>query len=138
MRSRSSTLRISPHLHPRTILPGIMDELAAELGFNYECASADIDEQAIRHEDPHQLVRQLAAAKADAIASRLASQGTAPSGLLITCDQVVVHRDRILEKPRDEAEVREGCGPHIGLGSEMSFQRRHFRGKLCEVMMGRV
>ncbi|KFM24175.1 Maf-like protein [Auxenochlorella protothecoides] len=85
---------------------GIMDELAAELGFSYECASADIDEQAIRHEDPHQLVRQLAAAKADAIASRLASQGTAPSGLLITCDQVVVHRDRILEKPRDEAEAR--------------------------------
>lgn len=67
-----------------------MDELAAEHGFSYEVAKADIDEKAIRHEDARHLVLRLAHAKAAAIAARLAAAagGAPPSGLLITCDQV--------------------------------------------------
>jgi predicted house-cleaning NTP pyrophosphatase (Maf/HAM1 superfamily) len=76
-----------------------MDELAAQYGFAYEVAKADIDEKAIRHDDAHQLVLQLAHAKAAAIAAKLrGAQGSAGSsgsngsssisGLLVTCDQV--------------------------------------------------
>lgn len=66
-----------------------MDELAAEHGFSYEVAKADIDEKAIRHEDACHLVLRLAHAKAAAIAAKLAvAEGTPLSGLLITCDQV--------------------------------------------------
>ena len=79
-----------------------MDELAAQYGFTYEVAKADIDEKAIRHDDARQLVLQLAHAKAAAIAAKLrAAQGgssgsngsgsSGTSGLLVTCDQVGGH-----------------------------------------------
>lgn len=85
---------------------GIMDELAAEFHFTYEPCSADIDEQAIRHADPAALVTALAKAKAAAIEAKLRSAGHT-DGLLLTCDQVVVHEGEILEKPKDKEEV--GC-----------------------------
>ena len=37
----------------------IMDELAGLYGLAYEVRTADIDEKAIRHDDPHQLVLAL-------------------------------------------------------------------------------
>lgn len=52
----------------------IMDELAAEYGFEYTCEVAGIDEEAIRHPDPAQLVLLLARAKAEAILAKLAAQ----------------------------------------------------------------
>jgi predicted house-cleaning NTP pyrophosphatase (Maf/HAM1 superfamily) len=66
-----------------------MDELAAEHGFSYTVAKADIDEKAIRHEDATHLVLRLAHAKAAAIAAALqAAEGPAArAGLLLTCDQ---------------------------------------------------
>lgn len=58
---------------------------------------------------------QLAHAKAAAIADKLrleaavvgAACAPAPhvDGLLVTCDQVVVHEGNILEKPEDEAQA---------------------------------
>lgn len=50
----------------------IMDELAAEYGFRYTCEVAGIDEEAIRHPEPSQLVLMLARAKAEAILTKLA------------------------------------------------------------------
>ena len=82
----------------------ILDALAESYGFTYEVVKADIDEKAIRQDDPRDLVLALARAKAAAIRERLGGSGDA--GLLITCDQVVVHEGRILEKPEGEAEVR--------------------------------
>ena len=89
---------------------GIMDELASQYGFSYQVAKADIDERAIRHDDPHALVLLLAHAKAAAIRQRLQQQqqqqsiaagdggggvgvggegeGVGLRGLLVTCDQV--------------------------------------------------
>lgn len=95
-----------------------MDELAAEHGFTYEVAKADIDEKAIRHPDPHTLVLRLAHAKAAAVIAKLEAAGGGGSGLLVTCDQVVLHEGLILEKPEDAEEVREG---HLagGLGGWM-------------------
>ena len=56
--------------------------------------SADIDEKAIRHEDPKELVMALAHAKADAILGdpvKRAAMLAGPAGVyLVTCDQVVV------------------------------------------------
>jgi septum formation protein len=83
-----------------------MDELAAQHGFTYEVVTAGIDEKAIREPHPRDLVLKLGHAKAAAIREKLEAEGTA-TGLLITCDQVVVHQERILEKPENEAEVRQ-------------------------------
>ncbi|GLC45070.1 hypothetical protein PLESTB_001465300 [Pleodorina starrii] len=91
----------------------IMDQLSSEHGFSYEVRTADIDEKAIRDPHPETLVRLLARAKKDAIIAKMKAAGEEMHGLLITCDQVVVHEDRILEKPGsvDEAhEYIEGYG----------------------------
>jgi septum formation protein len=81
--------------------------------------SADIDEKSIRFDDPKELVIALAHAKADAIleakrdellAVNQGGQGEQMEGtgkvFLITCDQVVVHKDKILEKPESDEEAR--------------------------------
>ena len=65
-----------------------MDELAQLYKFEYEVQTADIDERAIRSPDPRELVMLLGKAKRDAILQRFPGQ----QGLLITCDQVVVHQ----------------------------------------------
>ena len=87
----------------------LMDELCSEVGdglLQYQVRTADIDEKAIRREKPEDLVTTLALAKAEAIKKKLESEDT-NNTLLITCDQVVVHEGRILEKPESEEEVRE-------------------------------
>jgi septum formation protein len=73
--------------------------------------SADIDEKAIRCVDPKELVLALAHAKADAILGDDAKRGKLleeafRNVYLVTCDQVVVHKGAILEKPESEAEAR--------------------------------
>jgi predicted house-cleaning NTP pyrophosphatase (Maf/HAM1 superfamily) len=93
-----------------------MDELAAQYCFTYEVAKPDIDESAIRHPDAHQLVLLLAHAKAAAIRAKLAATGRADAGLLITCDQVVLHENHILEKPADEAQVSSALAVALGKG----------------------
>lgn len=89
-----------------------MDELCQEVGFKYDVLTADIDEKAIRREDPSELVTLLARAKADAIQGRMEDKEKSKeeNALLITCDQVVVHQGSILEKPVDEQEARKFIG----------------------------
>ena len=86
-----------------------MKGLAQEYGFKYETVTADIDEQALgdRTADPAALVTLLAQAKADAICKKMRDRDANPStGLLITCDQVVVCQDQIREKPTSAQEVQ--------------------------------
>lgn len=73
-----------------------------EMGYEFEVMPAYIDEKAIRHDDPKELVLLLAKAKADALLANI----TEPA-LLITGDQVVAWKGHIREKPRDENEARE-------------------------------
>ncbi|KAF5831991.1 inosine triphosphate pyrophosphatase-like protein [Dunaliella salina] len=76
-------------------------------GYAYETRTADIDEKAIRCEKPGDLVMALAHAKADAIKGKMAATGEDyKTGYLLTCDQVVTHEGRILEKPESEEEAR--------------------------------
>ena len=87
-----------------------MDSLADLYAFRYEVMKADIDEKAIRHDEPRQLVMSLAHAKADALVQQLQAQqqdgvDSSPATYLITCDQVVVHDGQIREKPEDVAEA---------------------------------
>ncbi len=72
-----------------------------ELGYDFEVVTADIDEKAIRFDDPSELTLTLAKAKAEAILPKL----TEPA-ILITSDQVVVCNKIIREKPVDEQEAR--------------------------------
>ena len=76
----------------------------------HSAQTADIDEKAIRCDMPEELVMALARAKAAAIRARMAAGAAEAAGakpaLLITADQVVVHRGVILEKPESAAQAR--------------------------------
>ncbi|OAY69997.1 maf-like protein DDB_G0281937 isoform X2 [Ananas comosus] len=86
-------------------------QILSEMGYDFTIMSADIDEKEIRREKAEDLVMVLAKAKADAIISRLRSNGFNQGGseptLLITADQVVVHGGAIREKPSSAEEARE-------------------------------
>jgi len=83
-----------------------------EMKIKYTTISADIDENAIRFEDPSRLVEALARAKAEAILERIRKAEEEEGAkekrrtLLITCDQVVVFDGKIREKPETEEEAR--------------------------------
>lgn len=94
------------------------------MGIDYVIEKPDIDEKAIRFDDPKELVEALARAKAKAVVEKLAGKGRGARRLLVTCDQVVVHRGMIREKPSSAAEAREfirgyGIDPPSTVGSTM-------------------
>jgi len=73
-----------------------------EMGWDFSVLSADIDERAIRFDDPKVLVLAIANAKAEALKAKISEPA-----ILITADQVVFCNGQILEKPLDEKEARE-------------------------------
>jgi len=70
-------------------------------GYAFGVMTADIDEKAIRDDDPKKLTMALAKAKAEALRSRIKE----PT-LLITADQVVMWNGEILEKPENPEQAR--------------------------------
>ncbi|MEK7496986.1 MAG: Maf family protein [Patescibacteria group bacterium] len=74
-----------------------------KLGLTYEVKPADIDEKAIRDNDPIKLTMTLAKAKADALVSKIKCDEPT---ILITADQVVIYKGELREKPVDEAEAK--------------------------------
>ncbi|GAV60045.1 Maf domain-containing protein [Cephalotus follicularis] len=86
-------------------------QILTEMGYEFIIMTADIDERSIRREKPEELVMALAEAKADAIISKLQSEGQLEDGshatLLITADTVVVYEGVIREKPCSKEEARE-------------------------------
>jgi len=74
-------------------------------GYDFEIIKPKIDEQAIRYNDPRELVVKLAHAKADAILEKL-GENIDPDTIIITSDQVVVCNGEVLEKPKDGQEAR--------------------------------
>jgi len=76
-------------------------ELLREMGYEFEVMPSNIDEKAIRHDNPKELVLALANAKTDALIPKISEPV-----LLITADQVVVWKDEIREKPENEKEAK--------------------------------
>ena len=78
---------------------------------NFEVIKADIDEYSIgdrsvgTDEKTSELVLLLANSKADAIMKNGIPEKLRGQ-LLLTCDQVVTHQNKILEKPKDISEAR--------------------------------
>lgn len=73
-----------------------------EMGIEFEVMPADIDEKAIRHDDPKELVLGIANAKADFLLPKI----TEPA-ILITGDAIVLCAKKVLEKPKTKQEVRD-------------------------------
>ena len=73
-----------------------------DLGFDFEVVAPDIDEKAIRRNDPRELVMAVAQAKADALVAKIKEPA-----IIIASDQVVLFEDKIREKPRDAQEAKE-------------------------------
>ena len=74
-------------------------KLLQQLQLQFEALSPDIDESRLPGESPVDLVERLAIAKARAIAD------TCTDCLVIGSDQVAVHDDEIVGKPRDHADA---------------------------------
>ena len=72
-----------------------------KMGYDFSVMSADIDEKAIRHDDPKVLTLILARAKAAALLPKIDEPA-----ILITADQVGCWRGEIVEKPADADEAR--------------------------------
>ena len=69
------------------------------LGLPYETRPSRIDEKAIRDDDPVQLTRKIAEAKAQRIA------GECPNAVIVSGDAVAAKGQRIFEKPRNKDEA---------------------------------
>lgn len=71
------------------------------LGIAYEVQPANLDEKAIRDEDPEQLTAKLAQAKAATVARSF------PDAIIVSGDAVAAKGGRIFEKPESQAEAAE-------------------------------
>ena len=86
--------------------------LLTEAGYTFLIRKADIDEKAIGErsipgfENAKELVMNLGVAKADAILKKYHDDMEIQNSILITCDQVVLCNNKILEKPVDVMEAR--------------------------------
>ena len=70
------------------------------MGFAFTVISPDIDEKAIRREDPRELVEAIAQAKMDAVLQMIHEDA-----IVITSDQVMVVGGHVREKPRSKEEA---------------------------------
>ena len=75
-------------------------QLLAALGIPFTIDVADIDESRVGDESPAAHVRRLAEEKARAVAAHY------PDDVILAADTIVVHRGRILGKPKDAADAR--------------------------------
>ena len=75
-------------------------KLLKEAGYTFEVMVADIDEDSIRSKDYEELPLILARAKSEKLLKQIKDEV-----LLITCDQVVVCKGELREKPRSQHEL---------------------------------
>lgn len=84
--------------------------LLSDLGVpSFDIVVPDIDEDSIRAPSPTELVLAIGNAKARALLARSEVSPLPPhmgKTLLVCGDSVVKHKDKVLEKPRDEDEAR--------------------------------
>mgnify|MGYP006298970011 CR=1 FL=1 len=73
-------------------------EALEQLGLIFSVISPDIDEKAIRHDDPKQMVRMIAEAKARAVDAQ---------GIIIAGDLFVTMDGNVYEKPENKEEAKQ-------------------------------
>jgi septum formation protein len=78
------------------------------VGIPYETRAANIDEKAIRDDDPTMLTRKLAEAKAWKVA------GECPDAVIVSGDAVAAKDGKIYEKPLDLEEAAKFLGEFSG------------------------
>jgi septum formation protein len=71
------------------------------LGLEYEVSPSRIDEKAIRDDDPLELTRKIAEAKAQKVGNDY------PDGIIVAGDAVAAKEGRIFEKPIDKRQAAE-------------------------------
>jgi len=79
--------------------------------------SPDIDEKAIRHEDPNEMASRICEAKGAALVGRLRGHRQVDdenvSYVLITADQVTTHSGEVHEKPESKEQARTWLKSYI-------------------------
>lgn len=78
--------------------------LLEQAGIAHGVRVSGVDEEAIRHPDPAQLVQHLAQAKAQAVLEGL-GPGDAPWSAVLGCDSVFVVEGEVFGKPRDPEQA---------------------------------
>ncbi|MCP9943102.1 MULTISPECIES: nucleoside triphosphate pyrophosphatase [Synechococcales] len=79
--------------------------LLEQAGIPHRVQVSGVDEAAIQHSDPRQLVQQLARAKAAAVASTVA-EGFGEGAAVLGCDSLLVFEGEVFGKPADAAEAQ--------------------------------
>ena len=74
-------------------------QLLEQLGYQFRCLPANIDEAILAHESAEQYVTRLALAKAQCIANNQQN-----SNLVLGCDTSVVINQQVLGKPKNQAD----------------------------------
>lgn len=88
-------------------------QVLREAGYDFTIMHANIDEKAIRHDDPAKLTQNVARAKAAALLPQIKQPA-----LLITGDHVVIHQGTIREKPGSIDEARTFLTSYSGYLAE--------------------
>ena len=76
-------------------------QLLEQIGLNFSCLPAEVDEDAIKALSPRDMVSKLAWQKAQAVAKRL------KMGIVIAADTVVVLDDLVMGKPVNRADAEQ-------------------------------
>ena len=81
--------------------------LLEQAGIDHAVQVSGVDEEAIAHPDPAQLVQLLARAKAQTVHNRLAQTtgGEAPNNAVLGCDSVLAFAGEVFGKPVDAAQA---------------------------------
>ncbi|XP_021644206.2 uncharacterized protein LOC110638085 isoform X5 [Hevea brasiliensis] len=82
-------------------------KILAEMGYEFEIITADIDEKCIRKEKPEELVMALAEAKADAIIAKLQAENILEKDAELTILIAADTAEAILQKPPAHDYVKE-------------------------------
>ncbi len=80
-------------------------KLLQEAGFKFTVIVSHFDEDSIRDSDPRELVQQLSIAKA-----RVVLKNAPVNSIILAGDQVVKIGNKIVGKPKNEAELRQWLG----------------------------
>ena len=113
-----SPVKLIKSTAPRNIILGTSSSsrqtIIKAMGFKFNVITADIDERAfgdrsLGEEGARDLVKLLAKKKAEAILAKLTTEQKerGRSRILLTADQVVTHKGKILEKPTTVDEVND-------------------------------